>query len=116
MESCIFCRIASKAAPAKIAYEDDRAVAFHDAAPQAPLHVLVISRAHVVSLAEADDPALLGHLLTVAARIARDAGFAERGFRVATNTGPDGGQAVPHLHFHVLGGRPLGLPASPPER
>ncbi|CAN5127207.1 histidine triad nucleotide-binding protein [soil metagenome] len=113
LDSCIFCRIATKAALAKIAYEDDRVIAFHDAAPQAPFHVLVIPRTHVVSLAEADDPALLGHLLTVAARIARDAGLAERGFRVATNTGPDGGQAVPHLHFHVLAGRPLGLPVSP---
>jgi histidine triad (HIT) family protein len=113
MESCIFCRIASKEAPADLAYEDDRAVAFHDIAPMAPFHVLVIPKTHVASLADADDPALLGHLLTVAAKIARDAGYAERGFRVATNTGPDGGQAVPHLHFHVHAGRPLGMPVGP---
>ena len=113
MDGCIFCRIAAKQAPAQLAYEDDRAVAFHDIAPMAPFHVLVIPRAHVASVAETDDPALVGHLVTVAARLARDAGYAERGFRIATNTGPEGGQAVPHLHFHVYAGRPLGLPVSP---
>jgi histidine triad (HIT) family protein len=110
MSDCIFCRIASKEVPARLVHEDDLVVAFPDAHPQAPLHVLVVPRAHVPSLGDTSDEALLGRIGTVAAKVARDAGYASSGYRVVTNSGPDAGQSVPHLHFHVLGGRALGLP------
>lgn len=112
-QHCIFCRIIAKETPAKVVYEDDRALAFEDIAGAAPLHVLVVPRDHVESVAELADEALVGHLVAVAVRVAGDAGCAASGFRIVTNTGPDAGQAVPHLHFHVVGGRALGLPWSP---
>ena len=98
--------------PADLVYEDDLAVAFRDVAPQAEVHVLVIPRRHVRSLAETteDDQALLGHLLNVCAAVAAQEGVAESGYRVVTNIGGDGGQSVDHLHFHVLGGRRMGWP------
>lgn len=111
-QHCIFCRIVAREATAKVVYEDDRAVAFEDIARGAPLHVLVVPREHVESVVELADEALLGHLVAIASRVARDAGNADSGFRIVTNTGPDAGQAVPHLHFHVVAGRPLGPPWS----
>lgn len=112
MESCVFCRIAAYQAPARIVYEDEEAVAFHDLHPQAPVHLLVIPRRHLVSLATAggEDGRLLGHLLLVAGQVARDHGLAETGYRLVTNSGLAAGQSVFHLHFHVLGGRRLGWP------
>jgi histidine triad (HIT) family protein len=115
-DDCIFCKIARREVPATIVAEDEQAMAFNDAQPKAPLHVLVIPRRHIVSLAEADDAALIGHLVKLATKIAKDGGYAARGFRVVSNTGREGGQAVDHLHFHVLAGRPLGAPWSPWER
>lgn len=109
MADCIFCRIAAHQAPATIVHEDEDVIAFDDISHRAPLHVLVIPRLHVASLAEAD-AALAGRLAVAAAKVARDAGYAERGFRVVTNVGPDAGQSVAHLHFHVLAGRSLGWP------
>lgn len=111
-ESCLFCKIAAGKIPAKLAYQDDQVVAFHDIAPQAPTHVLVIPRAHVVSLAhtEASQEPLLGRLLSTAVRVAAELGLAESGYRTVVNTGKNGGQSVYHLHVHVLGGRPLGWP------
>jgi histidine triad (HIT) family protein len=109
-DGCIFCSIARGDAPAEIVHQDDRVVAFRDIARRAPLHVLVIPREHITSIAGATDRDLVGHLVLTATKIAADAGFASSGFRVVTNTGPDGGQAVAHLHFHVLGGRRLGPP------
>jgi histidine triad (HIT) family protein len=111
-QDCIFCKIAAGEIPAAKLYEDERAVAFSDINPQAPTHALVIPRAHVASLNEASgsDEALLGHLLVVAARVAREAGHAERGFRTVVNTGADAGQTVFHLHVQVLGGRRLTWP------
>ena len=93
-------------------HEDDRCIAFRDINPQAPTHALVIPRSHVASLNEASetDEALLGHLLLVAARIARDAGHAEAGYRTVINTNADAGQTVFHVHVHVLGGRALTWP------
>lgn len=107
----IFKKIIDKEIPAKIVYEDDRCLAFEDIAPQAPTHVLVIPKKELPSLAHAtaEDEALLGHLLLVAAKVARDRGL-DGGFRVVTNAGPDGGQTVDHLHFHVLGGRKFTWP------
>lgn len=109
MADCIFCKIAAHEAPATIVHEDEDVVAFEDLGHRAPLHVLVIPRRHVASLAEAD-AATAGKVAAAAARVAREAGYAERGYRVVTNVGPDAGQSVPHLHFHVLAGRPLGWP------
>lgn len=109
--SCIFCDIAMKRIPAKIVHEDDRVVAFHDIAPKAPTHILVIPREHLDHLDAAATEHLetLGHLLLVAARVAREAGLI-RGYRVVVNRGEDGGETVHHLHVHVLGGRGLAWP------
>jgi histidine triad (HIT) family protein len=108
---CIFCRIASKEIPSGIVYEDSEILAFRDLSPQAPTHVLVIPKRHVGSLAEAaeGDGALLGKLMLAAQKIAASLGLAG-GYRVVTNSGPDGGQTVAHLHLHVLGGRPMAWP------
>jgi histidine triad (HIT) family protein len=108
----LFERIAAREIPADIVYEDDRAVAFRDVHPQAPVHVLVIPRRPLPGLAAATeaDEALLGHLLWVAAKVAADLGLAATGYRVVTNNGRDAGQSVDHLHLHVLGGRALAWP------
>lgn len=112
MSDCLFCKIRDGKIPARLAYQDDRAVAFHDINPQAPLHALVIPRQHVASLDEAKEPdgALLGHLLLVAAKIAREAGHAAAGYRVVVNTNAAAGQTVFHVHLHVLAGRTLDWP------
>jgi histidine triad (HIT) family protein len=112
MDNCIFCRIASGEAPARILFADDEVVAFHDLHPQAPVHVLVVPRRHVASLAHAspDDAPLLGRLCLAAAEAARRTGIAESGFRVVVNSGAGVGQSVFHVHLHVLGGRPVGWP------
>jgi histidine triad (HIT) family protein len=112
MSDCIFCRIASGSIPARVLFADDELLAFHDVAPQAPAHVLVIPKRHIGSLAEATpgDGELLGRLLAAAARAAREAGIAETGYRVVSNSGATAGQSVPHLHFHVMGGRTFGWP------
>ena len=111
-ENCIFCKIVAGEIPAGKVYEDERAVAFSDINPQAPTHALVIPRAHIASLNEAEesDAALLGHLLLVAARVAREEGLAESGYRTVINTGAGAGQSVFHIHVHVLGGRRLSWP------
>jgi histidine triad (HIT) family protein len=108
----IFARIIDREIPADIVYEDDQALAFRDINPAAPTHVLVIPKKPIVrlSLAEADDAALLGHLLWVCAEVARQEGLADDGYRVVTNNGAHGGQSVDHLHFHVLGGRQMSWP------
>ncbi len=105
---CIFCQIAAGAAPAEVVHQDDDVVAFRDANPIAPVHLLVVPRHHIPSLNEADDPALLGHMLAVARDLARDHGLAQRGYRTLINCQRDGGQVVFHLHLHVIGGRRLG--------
>ena len=110
MADTIFGKIARGEVPAKIVFEDDRAVAFHDANPQAPTHLLVIPRKPIERLAqaeEADEP-LLGHLLTVARKVAADAGLED--YRLVVNNGSGAGQTVFHLHVHVLGGRPMSWP------
>jgi histidine triad (HIT) family protein len=107
---CIFCRIANREVPATVVLETTRTVAFRDQNPQAPVHVLVIPRAHVGSLADATDPGVLGDVLASAAQVARDEGIEESGYRVVLNTNADGGQSVSHLHAHVLGGRRMTWP------
>lgn len=107
----IFQRIIDKAIPAQIVFEDDLCLAFHDVAPQAPTHVLVIPKKPLPNLAaaQADDQALLGHLLLVAKQIAEQLGLSS-GYRTVINCGKDGGQSVDHLHIHVLGGRTMHWP------
>ena len=107
----IFKRIIDKEIPANVVYEDDKCLAFRDVNPQAPVHVLVIPRQEIPSLADATDgdTALLGHLLSTARRLASQLGLTH-GYRVVINCGPDGGQSVDHLHLHVLGGRQLDWP------
>jgi len=102
---CLFCKIASGAIPATVVKRDQYFVAFTDINPQAPTHVLVIPIEHVGSLDAARDVAALGRLLGFARELAREAGIAERGYRVVINTNADGGQTVYHLHLHLLGGR-----------
>lgn len=111
MADTIFGRIIRKEIPARIEHEDDLCLAFHDVAPQAPVHVLVIPKKPIPSLAEAqdDDERLLGHLVLVATRLARKLGLGD-GYRLVVNCGRDGGQSVDHLHVHLLGGRSLGWP------
>ena len=112
MPETIFSRIVRKEIPAKIVYEDELSLAFHDINGQAPVHVLVIPKRQIESLehASAEDAALLGHLQIVAQQVARQLGIHESGYRVVMNCGADGGQSVGHLHYHVLGGRPLDWP------
>lgn len=111
MSECVFCRIVQGHAPARIVYQDDEVTAFHDAHPQAPVHVLVIPNRHIAGMAqivEGDEPTL-GKLFSVAKRVAVELGVAD-GYRLVVNQGPLAGQSVFHLHVHVLGGRRLGWP------
>jgi histidine triad (HIT) family protein len=111
-EKTLFEKIRDREIPATFVHEDEHCIAFRDIAPQAPVHILVVPRKPIPRVAEADptDQALLGHLLLTASAIAEKEGFAENGFRVVINNGPDGGEAVPHLHVHLLAGRPLTWP------
>ena len=110
--NCLFCRIGRGEVPAEIVHEDDLVMAFRDINPKAPTHILLIPRQHVTSAADLtqEDGPMLGRLFATAAQLARDAGIAERGFRLVTNSGPAAGQSVDHLHFHLLGGRSMSWP------
>jgi histidine triad (HIT) family protein len=110
MTDCLFCRIAAGEIPARQVRSDERFIAFHDIDPKAPTHILVIPRAHVRSLHEAEDAELLGGLLLFARSVADQEGVADTGYRVVLNTNADGGQSVFHLHAHVLGGRAMAWP------
>ena len=111
MSKTIFERIAAKEIPANLVYEDEHVVAFRDINPQAPVHILVVPRRAIprVDEATAGDQSLLGHLLLKAAEVAKKAGL-RGGYRLVINSGPDGGESVPHLHCHILGGRAMGWP------
>jgi histidine triad (HIT) family protein len=108
----IFQKIIDRQIPAHIVYEDDRALAFRDISPQAPVHVLVIPKRRIVRLSESTDAdtALLGHLLAVARLVAEKEGVAKSGYRVVINDGEDGCQSVEHIHLHVIGGRAMRWP------
>ena len=109
MSDCLFCKIAAGEIPSTCLYEDDSVFAFRDINPQAPVHFLVIPKIHIGSVAEvnAENAAAAAHCLEVIGEIAAKEGL-ENGYRVISNCGPDAGQTVPHRHFHVLGGKPLG--------
>lgn len=111
MSKTLFERIAAKEIPANLVYEDEHVIAFRDLHPQAPTHILIVPRKPISRIAEAtpEDHAVLGHLLLKAAEIAKQAGLTH-GYRLVINNGPDGGESVPHLHCHILGGRALGWP------
>jgi histidine triad (HIT) family protein len=112
MEETIFSKIIQRKIPANIIFEDNEVLAFHDIAPQAPVHVLIIPKKPIqrINAAEEQDAELLGKLLLTAQHLARELGLAEKGFRLVFNNGPDAGEAVPHLHLHLLGGRKLQWP------
>jgi histidine triad (HIT) family protein len=112
MTECLFCRIIRKELPSRPVYEDDRVYAFEDIHPQAPVHILVIPKEHIPSLAEspAGSEDLLGRLLTAARDIARERDISGSGYRLVLNTGGDSGQAVDHIHVHLLGGRRMSWP------
>jgi histidine triad (HIT) family protein len=112
MSTCLFCRIIRKEIPASIVYEDDRLLAFNDINPQAPLHALVVPKRHIDSLnaLTPGDDGLVGEMIRRAAAIARDKGYADRGFRTIFNTNAEAGQTVFHIHLHVLAGRGLAWP------
>ena len=111
MENCIFCKIINKEIPSSIVYEDDKIIAFWDVNPLAPVHILVIPKKHIASLVELseEDEALVGKIYTVINKIAKQEGIDKDGFRVVVNCGENGGQEVKHLHFHILGGKKLGI-------
>ena len=106
---CVFCRIVAREIPATVVREDEHTLAFKDLNPRAPLHVLVVPKAHVGRVADLDDEALAGRLILAAAAVARDAGYGEN-FRLVVNNGAGAGQSVFHVHVHVLGGRSFSWP------
>ena len=110
--ACLFCKIVAGEIPATKVHEDDRVIAFNDINPQAPMHVLVIPKAHIATLNDlsAKDDPLVGEMTRRATAIARDRGYAERGFRTVFNTNREAGQTVFHIHLHALAGRSLGWP------
>ena len=104
---CVFCRIVARESPADIEYDDDLVLAFKDLYPKAPVHMLIIPKRHIESIArlEPGDDAVVGQCVRVARLLAERAGYGERGYRLSCNTGPEGGQVVYHLHFHLTAGR-----------
>ena len=111
MENCLFCKIVAGKIPSNIVYQDKDVVAFRDIDPKAPQHILIVPRRHIPSMADltSEDAQLLTLIFMTAKHIAHESGL-EQGYRFLTNVGPDAGQAIPHLHFHLMGGRRLGWP------
>ncbi len=107
--SCVFCQIVDGELPSDILYQDDTVLAFRDVHPQTPVHLLIIPRKHISSLNQLADAevSLVGHMATVGIKLAKKEGIFEKGYRLVVNCGQEGGQAVPHLHMHLLGGRGL---------
>jgi histidine triad (HIT) family protein len=112
MSKTLFEKIIAREIPATIVYEDDKVIAFRDVKPQAPIHILIIPKKPIPRIAEAkpDDHQVLGHLLLKAGEVAKQVGLTQSGFRLVFNNGPDAGEAVPHLHCHIIGGRKLAWP------
>ena len=111
MNDCLFCKIVKKEIPSEIVYEDDEILAFKDINPIAPVHILVIPKKHISSLKEMtkEDEGIIGRIHTVINEIAQEQGLSEQGYRVINNCGKDAGQEVMHLHFHLIGGKKLGV-------
>jgi histidine triad (HIT) family protein len=107
---CLFCRVIKKEIAAGIVVENPFCVAFRDINPQAPVHILVVPRAHIASLNHATEPAIIGQMHLLAAQIAKAEGLSERGYRTVINTNADAGQTVFHIHLHLLGGRRMSWP------
>jgi histidine triad (HIT) family protein len=112
MTDCLFCGIVGGKVKANIVYQNDYVVVFRDINPKAPVHLLIIPRKHIAGILdiEPEDSAVIGEIFMAAGQLARDQGIAESGFRVVVNSGPDSGQSVFHLHFHLLGGRQMTWP------
>lgn len=112
MQDCLFCKIINREIPADIVYEDEKVLVSKDINPVAPVHLLVIPKKHIPTLADMDedDILLLGHVQLTAARLAKEKGFAEEGFRLVNNCGHAAGQLVMHIHYHLLAGRTLNWP------
>ena len=112
MSKTLFEKIVAREIPATIVYEDDKVIAFHDIKPQAPTHVLIVPKKPILRISEAkpEDQQILGHLLLKAAEVADKLGLKQTGFRLVFNNGPGAGEAVPHLHCHILGGRQMTWP------
>ncbi len=110
MEDCIFCKIIKGEIPSEKVYEDDEILAFKDIQPTAPIHILVIPKKHITNLMEIapEDSALMGKIVEAMQKVAKQLGVDEKGFRIISNCGPDSGQEVMHLHFHLLAGRKMG--------
>lgn len=110
MTDCVFCKIVAGQLPSDTLYQDDQVMAFRDIHPMAPIHILIIPKKHVASLAELPDEEtpLIGHMAKIANQLARQEGLAKKGYRIVISSGKEGGQVVPHLHMHLLGGRQLG--------
>ena len=108
-EECIFCRIVAGELPSDLVYQDDDFLAFRDIMPKAPVHLLVIPKTHITSVAELTEGQenLAGRLIIISNKLAEKEGIAGKGYRLAINCGPEGGQVVPHLHLHLLGGRQM---------
>lgn len=111
MDDCVFCKIIKGEIPSNIVYEDEEIIAFRDIHPCAPIHILVIPKRHITSLVDLkeDDERVIGKIYTVINQIAKKEGIADKGFRVIVNCGEDGGQVVKHIHFHLLGGKKMGV-------
>ncbi|WP_195510252.1 histidine triad nucleotide-binding protein [Clostridium tyrobutyricum] len=112
MEDCIFCKIINGEIPSQKIYEDELVLSFKDISPGAPVHVLIIPKKHIgsINVLTEEDSKIIAHIFLIAKDIAKKLGIDEQGYRIVSNTGEDGGQTVPHVHFHLLGGRSLNWP------
>lgn len=112
MDDCLFCKVAAKQIPAKVIFEDDKVIAFHDINPQAPLHLLVIPKLHIgkINDLQEEHASLIGQMILTAQRLAQSEGIADTGYRLVMNCNDDGGQTVFHIHLHMLGGRAMHWP------
>ena len=111
MSDCIFCSIVKGDIPTSKIYEDDKVIAFNDISPQSPVHILIIPKEHIPSVMEVDNNNdIISHVFSVINKIAKDKNLDKKGYRIVNNCGEEGGQTVPHLHFHLLGGRQMQWP------
>lgn len=112
MDDCIFCKIIKGEIPSNKVYEDDKIISFKDLNPEAPVHVLIIPKKHISSLNEVndEDAEIIAHIFKTVPKLVKELGIDEGGYRIVSNCGEDGGQSVPHVHFHLLGGRSLNWP------